>query len=561
MLLRISSDIEKDMLELKRFRDSDENAYIEYAEEDNIGIDFDIDLIIRYINKINETFPDRNMKYKINYQMSEKYIVDTDKCRELEKIDNYLRENYDIELLVSGNKESFGYGFRKTLSANRKLDSIAEKIKKITNNGEPLSNFEKFMVVYEYVTQYVYNEGGDVLHNETSHWVPVIEGDKIVCGGYASLLEALCSRVFDAEEVKVMKQSCEIYENETNKYKAGHANNIVYIKDEKYGVDGIFYCDPCWDSKDERMVDKPQAFCCIPIKDMLNYRDKNILFRKGITHLCLRQNHDYSDRLSEIKRDRFYNLNNEDEIESFLLGFMETEQADFCKKKFQGIHNYKISEFKEKIQEDDYAIVKEIEERIENKIKKLFKKYSKVEMLWKLSNEFIKNYNLQEHINKVCDETIDIKEIEDSMKVIAKALKDEKIKKHIAKVKEEGLYVISLYEFAKLNMKYEAVYAYRQKLEEDNKKLYKKFKSENARVIMENINQLTESSIPLEAFINSYKIIGKMKGLKNEELKKYVENRIQKGIERTAKSFDIENCKSCFATTSLGNFKKKSKQI
>ena len=561
MLLRISSNIEKDMLELKRFRSSDENVYIEYAEEGNIGIDFNIDLITRYINKINETFPERNMKYKINYQMSEKYIVDTDKCRELEKIDNYLRENYDMELLVSGRNESFGYGFRKTLSANRKLDSIAEKIKNLTSDGKPLSNFEKFMVAYEYVTQYIYNEGGDVLHNETSHWVPVIEGDKIVCGGYASLLDALCNRVFNTDEVKVMKQSCDIYENETNKYKAGHANNLVYIKDEKYGVDGIFYCDPCWDSKDEKRDDKPQAFCCIPIKDMLNYKDKNMFFRRGITHLCLKQNKDYSDKLRKIKGDRLYNLSEEDEIESFLLGFMETDQADFCKKKFQGIHDYKISEFKEKIQEDDYAIVKEIEERINNKINKLFKKYSKVEMPWKLSNEFIKENDLQKHINNVCNEKLDIKDIEDSMKVIAKALKDKKIQKHIAETKEEGLYVVSLYEFIKLNMKHEAVHAYRQKLEEDNKNLYKKFKSENAKVIMENINQLTEIQIPLEAFINSYKIIGELKGLEDKELKNYVENRIRRGIERTAKSFDTENCRSCFATTNLEKIEKKNKRI
>mgnify|MGYP003293647335 CR=1 FL=1 len=85
----------------------------------------------------------------------------------------------------------------------------------MTNNDEPLSPFEKFMIAYEYVTNYVYNEDGDMWHRTTSHWVPVLEGDKIVCVGYASLLQALCDRIFSPEEVKVFTQSLNIYDKRT----------------------------------------------------------------------------------------------------------------------------------------------------------------------------------------------------------------------------------------------------------------------------------------------------------------------------------------------------------
>ena len=27
-----------------------------------------------------------------------------------------------------------------------------------------------------------------------------------------------------------------------------HQTNVVYIKDEKYGIDGYYYADSCWDS-------------------------------------------------------------------------------------------------------------------------------------------------------------------------------------------------------------------------------------------------------------------------------------------------------------------------
>ena len=53
--------------------------------------------------------------------------------------------------------------------------------------------------------------------------------------------------------------------------------------------------------------------------------------------------------------------------------------------------------------------------------------------------------------------------------------------------------------------------------------------------------------VPLEAFINSYKIIGKQLGLEGKELRKYVEDRISKSIERTNENFDIVRCSNCFA--------------
>ena len=55
------------------------------------------------------------------------------------------------------------------------------------------------------------------------------------------------------------------------------------------------------------------------------------------------------------------------------------------------------------------------------------------------------------------------------------------------------------------------------------------------------------SPIPLNAFINSYKIIGAKKGLEKKDLEDYVKNRLTLSIKRTNYLFDIKNCNSCFA--------------
>jgi hypothetical protein len=146
------------------------------------NIAFNESLVKQYYDKVKELYPNNNFKITINYVMKSDYILDTEDCKNLEKVDEYLRNNQNSELTISAKKGLlFSHGFRKTLNANRKLDDVANKIKNATNEGEPLSTYEKFMVAYEYVTNYSYNEGGDTFHNETSHWVPVIEGDKIVC--------------------------------------------------------------------------------------------------------------------------------------------------------------------------------------------------------------------------------------------------------------------------------------------------------------------------------------------------------------------------------------------
>ena len=91
-----------------------------------------------------------------------------------------------------------------------------------------------------------------------------------------------------------------------------------------------------------------------------------------------------------------------------------------------------------------------------------------------LSKEFIKYYNLQEHLDNICNELLSTKEIQDSLKIIEKALKDNMAQNYIAKVKKVGLAVTTLNKFAKTNMQRQSIYAVRKTIEEEFEKKHQK---------------------------------------------------------------------------------------
>jgi len=370
---------------------------------------FNLDLVKTYINTIKQLYPQKKYDLFVTYIMKENYILDTDNCRELEKIDNYLRKNYSIQLLIKSKEEILSNGFRSVINANRKIDEIANKINNTTYKGGPLSPFEKFMLVYEEVTNHIYKSDGRFMQYSSNHWVPVLNGDKIVCTGYASLLKAICERVFSSDEIKVFENHMKVYKKNSDIILGGHANNVVFIKDEKYKINGMFYVDACWDSKREN-IDKTYAYCCIPIIDIMKEKKHSFSF------------------------------------EYFTPGNIEET--------FEELFN-------------------------PNKNKK---------------KSFLDKINIFKKINGFF-ESLEFKED------------------------------ISLQHF------------------------------------IDNYDSLPNKSIvPIDAFINSFKIIGVQKGLEGKNLEEFVKYKILITMNQTIESFDHENCLSCFATTDIERLKKETTQ-
>lgn len=116
------------------------------------------------------------------------------------------------------------------------IDKISTMINEIEKYN--FSPMEKIMYVYDIVRNKIYievdeNEDKMLSRNLSSSLL----GDKIVCVGYAKIFRTLLQK---------LGITCkELYLHHPDR-KGGHARNVIYVKDEKYDIDGVYYFDPTW---------------------------------------------------------------------------------------------------------------------------------------------------------------------------------------------------------------------------------------------------------------------------------------------------------------------------
>lgn len=149
------------------------------------------------------------------------------------------------------------YKLADVLSAQGKLQQFIDFVK-----NAKASPYEKFLIIYDYVTSKPYKENKASLGNSRD-LIALMNGDDVVCVGYANLLEHICTAV----GIKCLSQTSSVYKKDGT-FIYGHQNNSVYLKDDKYGIDGWYYADACWDAVEEGNKDKKRYnYCLIPLSD------------------------------------------------------------------------------------------------------------------------------------------------------------------------------------------------------------------------------------------------------------------------------------------------------
>lgn len=152
---------------------------------------------------------------------------------DLKKAQDIYQNNPNAHIKTVGNDKTITLeDYEKTVKI---VSDIANRIKSYN-----LSPLEQFMYAYDVVRDRLYleespEEDATVSRDLTS----ILLGDKIVCVGYARLLNAIlrqCNQNISPFYIKKTNDS-------------GHAYNIAYIKDEKYDIEGIYYFDATADRK------------------------------------------------------------------------------------------------------------------------------------------------------------------------------------------------------------------------------------------------------------------------------------------------------------------------
>lgn len=196
------------------------------------------------------------------------------KASELENFidleDVFLRENMSLQFC--GGRDN--YSLTETLSAQLQIDEIIDRINK--TNASP---FEKYLMAYNYVSSRVYKENHEN-GARSRDLIALFNGDDIVCVGYAKLMERICSGI----GIECHLQASQISSLD-GKELGGHQNNLIYLKDEKYGIDGYYYSDACWDAVSKNEPEKRTLnYCLIPLSDKDKFKhvkleiDENVKF-------------------------------------------------------------------------------------------------------------------------------------------------------------------------------------------------------------------------------------------------------------------------------------------
>lgn len=117
------------------------------------------------------------------------------------------------------------------------ITSSLDYIKKLN-----FSKIEEIMFVYNIIRSKIYKDNYDINNQSKSRdLIEILNNDYIVCEGYANLFKTYLTYLgHDVENIILFDRN-----NKDN----GHIRSMIYIKDPKYNIDGLYFFDPTGDSK------------------------------------------------------------------------------------------------------------------------------------------------------------------------------------------------------------------------------------------------------------------------------------------------------------------------
>lgn len=234
------------------------------------------------VNKLNENgYPVKGLvlhkqdkRQSVGEMKNVGYIYSPEEIVQLEELNKVLEgQNISLKFCedeideenMDVNQHSF-WTLKDVLVANNNLEHVVEVIRSMN-----LSPFEAALVIHNYCASFKYNESEGILNSRSSREVvDIFRGGKIVCVGYSQLYKAIADKL-NMPGLRVELNACRVVDKGKNNY-GGHANNIVYIEDDKYNIRGEYAEDSCWDSiRETNDKKRTLAFCLYPQSDKAHF--------------------------------------------------------------------------------------------------------------------------------------------------------------------------------------------------------------------------------------------------------------------------------------------------
>lgn len=137
-------------------------------------------------------------------------------------------------LYVKYQQQSDYTQYYKLKKMHDKMNGIIELLK-----ASSLSPMEQVMYVYDIAKSFIYKDNEDNV-GQSRNLCEVLESDYIVCVGYSNFIEYILKQLGI-----IIESPRFIYDNKER----GHQRNLIYLKDDKYDIDGLFFLDATWDRK------------------------------------------------------------------------------------------------------------------------------------------------------------------------------------------------------------------------------------------------------------------------------------------------------------------------
>lgn len=283
-----------------------------------------------------EEIKDSNIKIdSLKSYYNDSYLYDKEDFKNIKLIDSFCKEHgicYKVKFTLGERLMLLPEGdFDQIVIAKQKIENFIDVVNHLTieENGKevPLSVSEKFMLAYRFTSNREYHIDEDVNNIDMKNWIGLLSTDFAICSGFSSLLKCICERMFTENEVKCFEQH-----SGTKESPSEHSNLLVYIKDDKYGIDNVFYCDPCYDHATET-EDSKFNFFLIPFEEIVNgqnpkpiFYNNNILYKEF--HPLLKERESFFIKSNSFD-NYFYNkykLKNPAQIKSEFIEFKHLKE-------------------------------------------------------------------------------------------------------------------------------------------------------------------------------------------------------------------------------------------
>ncbi len=153
---------------------------------------------------------------------------------------------------------------------------VNNTVKKIS--GCNLSPLEQLVYAYKTVTNKIYKTE-DASQNAllSRSILGVSNSDYICCMGYAEYFKEICNAL-NSKNIVCYSNSYKLFSKslQENKIAIGHRFNVIYIKDDKYNINGFYVLDACWDSKVNLDDTMGLSFFLIPFDDLKFYKNYDV---------------------------------------------------------------------------------------------------------------------------------------------------------------------------------------------------------------------------------------------------------------------------------------------